>query len=164
MTVRFALLVALTAAVALAQEPPVPTALLHSLIDIEALDTLDFEALDLAALAVEEVDRQEAGLPLRFAVARPVALTPAARGTWEDLADGRLLWRVRAADATSLNFGFGRFRMPPGGAAAGPRHRPVGARSPVHRRGQHRGRPALDAPHRRRRRGTRSDDPARPSG
>ncbi len=117
MTVRFALLVALTAAVALAQEPPVPTALLHSLIDIEALDTLDFEALDLAALAVEDAARQEAGLPLRFAVARPLALTPAARGTWEDLADGRLLWRlrVRAADATSLNFGFGRFRMPPGG-------------------------------------------------
>ena len=53
--------------------------------------------------------------PLRFAVPRPVALTPANCGTWEQVTDGRL-WRLRvvSTNATDLNFGFAEFRLPEG--------------------------------------------------
>jgi hypothetical protein len=53
--------------------------------------------------------------PLRFAVARKVAITPATHGTWEKLSDGRL-WRLRivSAGAVSLNLGFSRFWLPEG--------------------------------------------------
>ncbi len=53
--------------------------------------------------------------PLRFAVPREVALTPANSGTWEEVAGGRL-WRLRvvSSQATDLNFGFARFWLPEG--------------------------------------------------
>ncbi len=58
-----------------------------------------------------------APVPLRFAVARSVKLTPANSGTWEQLAQGRL-WRLRLASsgATDLNFGFTEFWLPEGAA------------------------------------------------
>jgi hypothetical protein len=54
-------------------------------------------------------------LPLRFAVAVSVELTPATSGTWEQLPDGRL-WRLRivSTNATDLNFGFTTFWLPKG--------------------------------------------------
>ena len=61
-------------------------------------------------------DANAAGsVPLRFAVARSVKLTPANSGTWEQLAQGRL-WRLRLASsgATDLNFGFTEFWLPEG--------------------------------------------------
>jgi len=114
MRIAGSFLVATLVATAGLAQPVVPTALLHSPLDVDAIDAVDFEALDLAAIAVEDAERAEADLPPRFAIARKVAITPDARGTWEDLGDGRLLWRLRlrAAEAASLNLGFARFRMP----------------------------------------------------
>lgn len=115
MRLRFALaaLGALVAAAGWAQ-PVVPTALLSSLLDVDAIDAVDLPALDLAAVAAEDAEREARDLPPRFAVPRRVAITPAARGTWEEIDGGRLLWRLRvtAAEATSLNLGFTRYRMP----------------------------------------------------
>ena len=56
-------------------------------------------------------------MPPRFAIPEPVRITPAERGSWEWLPDGRLVWRLRvgAPGAVSLNLGFTRYRMPPGG-------------------------------------------------
>jgi hypothetical protein len=53
--------------------------------------------------------------PLRFAVSRPVQLSPASDGTWEEVAGGRL-WRLRvvSSGATDLNFGFTSFWLPEG--------------------------------------------------
>jgi hypothetical protein len=54
-------------------------------------------------------------VPLRYAVAQPVQITPATYGLWEQLPTGRL-WRLRfvSPGATDLNFGFTRFHLPEG--------------------------------------------------
>lgn len=54
--------------------------------------------------------------PYRFAVPTPVAINPATDGIWQVGADGMARWQlaVQAAAATSLNFGFTRFNLPPG--------------------------------------------------
>jgi len=70
--------------------------------------------LDRAALAREDLDREEQGLPYRYASVYEVSLTPANAGTWENLPSGRSLWRLRvtARDALTLNLGFSRFWLP----------------------------------------------------
>ncbi|MBE0536045.1 MAG: trypsin-like peptidase domain-containing protein [Phycisphaerae bacterium] len=64
---------------------------------------------------VRRQDRQRGGGPHRFAVRRPVDITPDNYGTWERLEDGTLLWRlqVTSPEAVSLNLGFSEFFMPP---------------------------------------------------
>ncbi len=60
-----------------------------------------------------------AGGPVLFAEPFAVAVTPAGRGVWEETSDGRFaVWRLRvvSSGAVSLNFGFTRYRMPPGGS------------------------------------------------
>jgi hypothetical protein len=54
--------------------------------------------------------------PLRFALAADVRIGPATHGTWDILDDGSRLWRLRivSPNATDLNFGFTRFRLPEG--------------------------------------------------
>jgi len=54
--------------------------------------------------------------PQRFAVPADVSITPETGGTWEMLGDGGRLWRLRveSPNATDLNFGFTRFRLPEG--------------------------------------------------
>ena len=54
----------------------------------------------------------------RFAEPFAVDVTPATYGRWETTSSGRTaVWRLRVASAgaVSLNFGFTRYRMPPGG-------------------------------------------------
>jgi hypothetical protein len=60
-------------------------------------------------------DKSQIRVPLRYAVARPVQITPATEGLWEQVPGGRL-WRLRfiSSGATDLNFGFTRFRLPEG--------------------------------------------------
>jgi hypothetical protein len=71
-------------------------------------------ALDRESLAREDLDRSEQGLPFRFALPEVVSLTPDGAGTWETLAPGRSLWRLRVhcPEVSSLNLGFGRFWLP----------------------------------------------------
>ena len=54
-------------------------------------------------------------LPLRYAVARPLRVTPQTHGTWEDVPEGRL-WRFRVSSsaATDINLGFSKFWLPAG--------------------------------------------------
>jgi lysyl endopeptidase len=68
-------------------------------------------------LLAEDRQRAEAGLPPRFAYPLKVQITPATHGTWEQLGGDSLLWRLRVASpgAVSINLGFTRYLMPPGG-------------------------------------------------
>ena len=119
------------AAEAGAQEPP-PTrsaspgaAALAPLSEIPVLEAppivpLIRVAQEQAADAARRADT--AGLaeggPYRFADPYAVEATPVTHGRWETSADGRMaVWRLRAASegAVSLNLGFTRYRMPPGG-------------------------------------------------
>jgi lysyl endopeptidase len=98
-----------------APEDLVPTASLHSVIDINRLESVVPAQLDLARLGEEDVARDAEGLPPRFAIPERVAITPAKHGTWEDLGNGRMLWRLRIVGregTTNLNLGFTRFKMP----------------------------------------------------
>ncbi|MCK6457899.1 MAG: S1 family peptidase [Phycisphaerae bacterium] len=74
-------------------------------------------ALDLAAVKSDDAKRNERGEPPRYAIPRPVSMTPRDSGTWEALPDGVSLWRLRISSpgAVSINFGFTRYLMPPGG-------------------------------------------------
>jgi uncharacterized protein YcfL len=66
---------------------------------------------------LEEAQQRSWDEPPRFATSLDVQLNPAAAGTWETLANGLQMWRLRitSADAVSLNFGFTAYHMPPGG-------------------------------------------------
>ncbi|MEM8601015.1 MAG: proprotein convertase P-domain-containing protein [Bacteroidota bacterium] len=84
-----------------------------------ALPAFDNEALlarDEAVLA----QQRAAGTPTAQRFAEPVAMALDARtgGTWETLADGRQVWRLRVTSpgAYSLNVGFSQFRLPEGAA------------------------------------------------
>ncbi len=74
-------------------------------------------ALDLDAIAAEDEAREVLDQAPRFAIPEPVSLTPRNSGVWERLPDGRAIWRLRveSVNANSLNFGFGRYKMSPGG-------------------------------------------------
>ena len=84
---------------------------------ITEVQVLELEAVDRTALLAEDEARAASGPgPLRFALPDDVKKTPADSGTWEDLPDGGRLWRLRvhAPNATDINFGFTRYRLPPG--------------------------------------------------
>jgi lysyl endopeptidase len=92
----------------------VPTAAKNAVLDVNRLDSVLPEKLDLAGLGEEDATRERLGMPPRFAVPQQVSITPADHGTWETLADGQMLWRLRILGregTTSLNLGFTRFKM-----------------------------------------------------
>lgn len=96
----------------------VPTAAQFAVVDVTRVDSVVPAQLDLARLGEEDVVRERLDLPPRFAVPQRVSITPAKNGTWEDLGDGRMLWRLHVVGregTTSLNLGFTRFKMPPNG-------------------------------------------------
>lgn len=95
-------------------ETAVPTAISRQVLDVNSVSTFVPAKLDLARLGEEDLLRDQLGLPPRFAIPEKVALSPAHQGTWEDLGDGRLLWRLRILGregTTSLNLGFTRFKL-----------------------------------------------------
>lgn len=82
---------------------------------------LQFQALDRAALQVEDVQAARERQPWRYAVAHPVKAVAvsgekSSGGDWTTLADGRLVWRlpIRAEGAVSIDVGFSRWRLPQG--------------------------------------------------
>jgi hypothetical protein len=94
---------------------PVPTAASHEVLGIQQIHSVVSENLDLTLLGEEDMKREGLDLPPRFAVPEKVSITPANDGTWEDLGDGQMLWRLRilgGEGTTSLNLGFTRFKMP----------------------------------------------------
>ncbi len=69
--------------------------------------------------SASRIEAAPGGGPVPFAEPFAVDVTPAGRGAWEVTSDGRFaVWRLRVTSpgAVSLNFGFTRYRMPPGGS------------------------------------------------
>jgi lysyl endopeptidase len=85
---------------------------------LEHVEQVVTERLDIEAVRREDELRQRQGGPYRFAVPRKVLITPQTDGTWENIDDETQLWRLRvtAAGAVSINLGFSRYYMPPGGS------------------------------------------------
>ena len=84
---------------------------------LPSVDLIPLPALDLEAVAVEDELAALQGLPPRYAVRNAVSITPATGGTWEQVDDETVMWRLRivASKAASVNLGFSRYVMPPGG-------------------------------------------------
>ncbi|HEV8631664.1 MAG TPA: fibronectin type III domain-containing protein, partial [Thermoanaerobaculia bacterium] len=101
-----------------AAEDAVPTASRLPVKEINRIEAFLSSPLDLAAIVSEDEQRDRQGLAPRFAIPEPVSITPRTHGTWERLPGGQLLWRLRIIGregTTSLNLGFGHFKMPPNG-------------------------------------------------
>jgi lysyl endopeptidase len=95
----------------------VPTAERYSVLDVNRVDSVLPAKLDLARLGEEDMAEERAGVAPRFAIPQRVSIAPDKRGTWENLGDGQMLWRLRVygrEGTTSLNLGFTRFKMSPG--------------------------------------------------
>jgi hypothetical protein len=77
-------------------------------------------AVDVTALLVEDQKRAvtDTPRPLRVGTSLPVSFTPEYSGTWETLADGSRLWRLRIVSPGALNLSLGldRFDLPSGAA------------------------------------------------
>lgn len=108
------LLACTAAAAAQPSQRPQPAALTHQIAPLSQVETIHFPALDLAELGAQDALRAADGLPARFAVARATGIDTRSAGTWEELGT-RSIWRyrVQAEGATSLNFGFTHYRLPP---------------------------------------------------
>jgi lysyl endopeptidase len=81
---------------------------------IDQVEVARYKALDLAQVALEDqVDELNNRAP-RYAIPHKVELNPVETGRWEPLGDGRVVWRYRvvAAEASSLNFGFTEYELP----------------------------------------------------
>lgn len=81
------------------------------------LDQIVIPPLDVEALRREDAMRSADGEPPRFAVPKPVHLTPDNSGTWTALDDNTLRWQLRITSpgALSINLGFTGYEMPEGG-------------------------------------------------
>ncbi|MFT5287018.1 MAG: hypothetical protein ACI8TQ_003193 [Planctomycetota bacterium] len=75
------------------------------------------DAIDFNVVALEDLDREEQGLPPRYAIPNAVSISPFTNGALELVDNDTLVWRMRltAPEATSINLGFGQYRMPEGG-------------------------------------------------
>ncbi|MEM1041880.1 MAG: proprotein convertase P-domain-containing protein [Bacteroidota bacterium] len=87
---------------------------------LASVERVQLPAPDNDALVARDRARALDGTarPLRFAEPTDITLRPETHGTWETLADGRRVWRLRISSpgAYSLNVGFSRFRLPDGAA------------------------------------------------
>ena len=102
-----------------AVQPIQPDSLTYagSLMPLDAVPLVQAPAVDRVAAAREDLLRETAGLPYRFAIPNAVAIAPDSHGLWEVTPDGGLVWRlrVRSTGASSLNLGLTRYGMPEGG-------------------------------------------------
>jgi hypothetical protein len=96
-------------------EPPRSTTL-----EVDKISDLEIALLGAIepklALAEDQAALTTRPAPKRVALGEGVSLSPAENGSWEDLADGGRLWRLRvhAPGATDLSFGFAKYRLPAG--------------------------------------------------
>ena len=94
---------------------PGPIPGLAPLSEVLVLETLPMDVgVAVAAASAESL----AGGPVRFASPFAVDVSTTSHGRWEVSSDGRTaVWRLRVVSdgAVSLNLGFDRYRMPPGG-------------------------------------------------
>ncbi len=94
-----------------------PTAFTHAVHPLEYIDVVVPEPIDLQAVVMEDLQREQQVGPYRFAIQREVNITPQTDGLWEEVDEDTLMWRLPIAspDAVSLNLGFTRYIMPAGG-------------------------------------------------
>lgn len=97
-----------------------PPSLVQPVMALENVARQEMPAFDVQAYLDEDARRAESGepAPRRFAAGIAMSITPDGAGTWETLADGSRLWRVRLSSpgALNLNLGMDRFRIPVGAA------------------------------------------------
>ncbi len=108
------MLLALAGMAYAAPEEAGPTAAGRAVLDVNRVQSVLPAKLDLTRIGEEDAMRDRLGLPPRFAVPEKVSITPANQGTWEELGDGRMLWRLRiigSEGTTSINLGFTRFKL-----------------------------------------------------
>lgn len=84
-------------------------------LDAEPVPAMELPEVDAPKLLAADAEVKGV-VPLQYAVPVEVSVTPASHGAWSELGDGARLWRYRfdAPGATDLNFGFTRYRLPPG--------------------------------------------------
>jgi hypothetical protein len=116
---RFApLVLLLCSSVLFAQDAPKPVVAPFAMDRFEALPAPQLARLDLDAIAAEDALNDYKGRigGWRFAMPQDGSWTPVNAGAWEQAADGSWIWRLRveSLDAAHLNFGFGKFHLPPG--------------------------------------------------
>ena len=77
---------------------------------LAAVEMFRADRVDHEVAKLEDLQTEGLGVPPRFAVPQTTALSPATHGTWEQLDESTLLWRMRVSSegALSLNLGFGR--------------------------------------------------------
>jgi hypothetical protein len=94
-----------------------PTAFTRTVQPFEFVEQVVPGSIDLAAVRLEDERRERDGAPYRFAIPNRVGITPDTNGTWEQLDDESVLWRLQitSPEALSLNLGFTRYFMPPNG-------------------------------------------------
>jgi len=94
-----------------------PTAFTHTVYSLGFVEPVVPEPLDFQAVLLEDHQREQRGGPYRFAVARPVEVTPETEGMWEQIDDQTLLWRlpIESPGSLSISLGFTRFFLPSGG-------------------------------------------------
>ncbi len=94
-----------------------PTAFTHKVQPVERIERVVTEPIDLQAIKLEDEQRELEGAPYRFAIPRSTLIAVDTSGTWEEIDDKTLLWRLRISSpgAESLNLGFTRYHMPSGG-------------------------------------------------
>ncbi len=113
-----ALLVA--ASVVSAGTRDLPPSMLPGTLALDRVERREMQRVDAMALLAEDARRESAGapVPVRYATAQPAAFSTDSSGTWEELADGSRLWRLRIASpgALSLSLGLRRFELPVGAA------------------------------------------------
>jgi len=84
---------------------------------LATVDTLTMPEIDMVPIHMEDEIADQLNEPFRFAVPLEVLISTDDAGTWEPLADGRLMWRLHVVSrgATSLNLGFRHMVLPEGG-------------------------------------------------
>ncbi|MCP4593408.1 MAG: hypothetical protein GY842_21945, partial [bacterium] len=93
---------------------PAAVAYAEELRELAEVPVMTAPLLDQQAIALEDQERVENGLPRRFAIPNAMTATPATHGVWEAVGDETLVWRLRVGSpgAYSLNLGFSVFQMP----------------------------------------------------
>jgi hypothetical protein len=81
---------------------------------LDEVKLIQLDPIDLKMIALEDEMRLELGEAPRYAIPHSVLLTPMIHGTWDELGDGNMMWRLRIAapEAVSLNLGFGEYFLP----------------------------------------------------
>ena len=113
-----AVLVVVATGNAAAASAALPPSALPGAQALESIQQMVMPRVDVASLLAEDAVREGAGKPVapRYAQGLPVTWTPDNSGTWETLADGSRLWRLRITSpgALSLSLGLAGFDLPAG--------------------------------------------------